>query len=73
MSKAGKKLIEAAKEAVQIAKGDTTAIKYARFTPSCGCVFCDVKCEPENGKHFVPAHSGHPDQWIECTNTALRR
>jgi hypothetical protein len=43
MSKLGKKMIAGAKEAVAIARGDLQAIRGARVTPSCGCVFCDLK------------------------------
>lgn len=66
MSKAGKKMLAGARQAVQIARKDPTVIKYAKVTPSCGCVFCDIDLAPEDGRHFVPAHSVYPDQWLHC-------
>lgn len=57
MSQAGKKLINATKEAAAIARGDIEAIEGCRVTPSCGCVFCDVGLEPhEDGMHRANGH-----------------
>lgn len=39
MSKAGKKLIAAATEALEIVRGERADFKV---TPSCGCIFCDI-------------------------------
>jgi hypothetical protein len=47
----GAKIIEGLKEAVAVAQGDPRTISKIRVTPSCGCVFCDLDLEPENGLH----------------------
>lgn len=60
MSKAGTKLLRAAREAVAVAQGDLEAIQRVRVTPSCGCVFCDLKLplhEDAKGFHHI-ARSG---------------
>lgn len=56
MSKAGKKLISAAQQAVAVAQGDLDAMGRIRVTPSCGCVFCDLSLpthEDAQGFHHV--------------------
>lgn len=43
MSKAGNKILRGAKEALAVARGDIDAMRKIRVTPSCGCVFCDLR------------------------------
>lgn len=55
MSKAGKKLIKAAQEALEVARGERSDFKVH---PSCGCIFCDIGIEPIKMKrqfvHYIP-------------------
>ena len=46
MTKAGDKLLQGAREALAVARGDPDVIKNIKVTPSCGCVFCDVGLRP---------------------------
>jgi hypothetical protein len=42
-------------EALAVARGDPAAIANIKVTPSCGCVFCDLKCSlfyDEDGEYF---------------------
>jgi hypothetical protein len=68
MTKAGKRLIAAAKEAIAIAKRDPDVIKDCRVTPSCGCVFCDLGLEPD----WIDAQPVHflrkENRYVECGN-----
>jgi hypothetical protein len=48
----GAKIIEGAKEALAVAQGDPRAISKIRVTPSCGCVFCDLRLMPVDGFHL---------------------
>lgn len=43
MTKTGDKLLRGAREAVEVARGNVDMIRRIRVTPSCGCVFCDIK------------------------------
>lgn len=57
MSKAGKKMIAGAKEALAVVRGDMDAISKIRVTPSCGCVFCDIGLKPHgDGIHRANGH-----------------
>jgi hypothetical protein len=50
------RILEGAKEALEVARGNPDAIRRVRVTPSCGCVFCDLKIELHDdalGRHHV--------------------
>ena len=42
MTRAGKKMLAGAREALAVARGDASVIRNIKVTPSCGCVFCDL-------------------------------
>lgn len=54
MTKAGKKLITAAHEALEVVRGERSDF---RVTPSSGCIFCDIGLEPTKMKrqyvHYI--------------------
>jgi hypothetical protein len=65
MSKAGKKILKGLREVRRAVNGDPDAIRGMRVTPSCGCVFCDLKVdlhEDDSGFHHVAQ-----GERIECT------
>jgi len=68
MSKAGKKMIAGAKEAVAISKGNLEAIRNCKVTPSCGCVFCDLKIDIilVDGKPHHKASDGYNSVIVTC-------
>lgn len=68
MSKAGKKIIKSAKEAIKIAQGDIDTIKNIKVTPSCGCVFCDLGLAPD--KDNIHRGNGHE---IACNLSEVER
>lgn len=54
MTKAGDKLLAGAREALAVARGDPDAISRIKVTPSCGCVFCDLRLLPNSaGMHHT--------------------
>jgi hypothetical protein len=56
MGKAGNKINDGLAEALAVSRGDREAISKIRVTPSCGCVFCDLKIqlhEDDQGFHHV--------------------
>lgn len=65
MTKAGKKMLRGAREALRAAQGDPDVIRHVRVTPSCGCVFCDLKIDlHEDAAGFH--HLGPEGQRIDC-------
>ncbi len=65
MSKAGRKILAGAEEALRVARGDLKTIENIKVTPSCGCVFCDLDLKPhEDGYHRAQGHE------VKCTNPA---
>jgi hypothetical protein len=57
MSKAGKKILAGANEALKVARGNLATISNIKVTPSCGCVFCDLDLRPhEDGIHRANGH-----------------
>lgn len=65
MTKAGKKILVGAREAVAVAKGDPAAVMRTCVTPSCGCVFCDLKLDLFRDEHGF-YHEGPEDTRIKC-------
>jgi len=54
-------------EALKVAQGDPATIANIKVTPSCGCVFCDLKCSlfyDEDGEYFY--HEGPQGPRIRC-------
>lgn len=57
MSKAGKRILRGAREALAVARGDLKTISKIKVTPSCGCVFCDIGLKPhDDGIHRANGH-----------------
>lgn len=66
MSKAGKKMLAGAREALAVARGDIPTISKIKVTPSCGCVFCDVGLKPQDdGMHRANGHEVACSVWQE--------
>ncbi|MGY3278181.1 hypothetical protein [Bradyrhizobium sp. S3.7.6] len=65
MSRAFDKIKAGLDEALDVARGDTTAIARIRVTPSCGCVFCDLKVALYRDDHGF-YHTGPEDTRIVC-------
>jgi hypothetical protein len=54
-------------EALKVAQGDPATIANIKITPSCGCVFCDLKCSlyfDEDSEYFY--HEGPQGPRIRC-------
>lgn len=63
MSKAGKKLIKAMKEALEVARGERSDF---RVTPSSGCIFCDIGLEPIKMKRQYVHYISKQGKLVVC-------
>jgi hypothetical protein len=66
------KILDGAREALEVARGNPAVIQHIKVTPSCGCVFCDLGNEPVKLKRRWVHHVRREGRNIVCQAKMLK-